>query len=102
MTAQEAEKLGYQVVRASPSEVGITKNGEGIRTWWAKDFEGKLPALEHPLILKAIETHEVTGERNAFCQLCGDKITWSPNRLIWLHVDSTPRHPARPRTMPRN
>ena len=58
MTAQEAKKLGYNVIAASAFEVGLVKNGRGIRTWFCRDFDGKLPPLNHPEIQRAIATTE--------------------------------------------
>jgi hypothetical protein len=58
MTESEARALGYEVVAASKFEVGLVKNGRGIRTWWNNEFDsfldGKLPGLDHPLIQRAI------------------------------------------------
>lgn len=58
MTIKEAEALGYEVIAASPFEVGLIKNGKGIRTWWCQDFDGKLPPLDHWKIQQAIEISE--------------------------------------------
>jgi hypothetical protein len=58
MTAKEAKALGYAVIKASPYEVGLVRNGKGIRTWWARDFGGKLPKLDHSLIQEAIRACE--------------------------------------------
>ena len=58
MTTQEAEQLGYKVIAASPFEVGLVKNGKGIRTWWCQDFDRKLPSLDHPEIQRAIQIME--------------------------------------------
>ena len=66
MTIQEAEKLGYEVIAASPFEVGLVKNGKGIRTWFSQSFDwpgvkswsGKLPNLDHPEIQRAIAITE--------------------------------------------
>jgi hypothetical protein len=63
MNAEEAKALGYEVIEVSPFEVGLVQNfdcghSEGVRTWWASDFNGKLPPLDHPLILKTIEINE--------------------------------------------
>lgn len=58
MTIQEAESLGYSVVQASMFEVGLLKNGKGIRTWWAPDFGGVMPKLDHPIIQGAIAIQE--------------------------------------------
>ena len=58
MTKKKAEDLGYAVIKASHYEVGLIKENTGVRTWWARDFNGKLPSLDHPLIQKAIEIHE--------------------------------------------
>lgn len=58
MTIDEAKALGYSVKPASPFEVGLIKNGKGIKTWWAKDFGGKMPKLDHSLIQEAIRINE--------------------------------------------
>lgn len=63
MNAEEAKALGYDVVIASFFEVGLVKDfdcghSEGVKTWWASDFDGKLPSLDHPLILETIEINE--------------------------------------------
>lgn len=58
MTAAEAEELGYKVMQASPFEVGLSKNGKGIRTWFAQDFGRMLPSLTHPLIQESIQIEE--------------------------------------------
>jgi len=58
MTAQEAAALGYEVVKASPFEVGLIKNEKGIMTWFCQDFDRKLPDLDHPKIQEAIEIQE--------------------------------------------
>lgn len=63
MTSKEAKNLGYKIVAASPFEVGLVKNGKGIRTWWAQDFNGKMPALNHPEIQKAIAITEEMKEQ---------------------------------------
>lgn len=64
MTAKEAKKLGYEVIAASPFEVGLIKNGKGIRTWWLGQFGGnQLPPLDHYLIREAIRiTEEMENE----------------------------------------
>lgn len=58
MTAEQAAALGYEVVLASPFEAGLVKNGKGIRTWWASDFDGNFPGLEHPIIMDKIKQLE--------------------------------------------
>lgn len=58
MTAKEAEALGYTIVRASAYEVGLLKNGKGIRTWWANDFHGNMPTLEDSKVQDAIKVNE--------------------------------------------
>jgi hypothetical protein len=58
MTPAQATAKGYKVVPASAIEVGLLKNDKGVCTWWARDFDGKLPGLDHPLIQKAIEICE--------------------------------------------
>ncbi len=58
MTKEQAAALGYRVVMASAFEAGLLKGERGVRTWWASEVGGKLPALDHPLVMKAIEVHE--------------------------------------------
>lgn len=58
MTEKDVSDLGYKVVWAGPFEVGLVKNGRGIRTWWAKDFGGELPPLNHSLVLEAVFNQE--------------------------------------------
>ena len=58
MTALDAKKLGYEIVAASVCEVGLVKNGLGIRTWFCQDFERELPGLDHPEIQRAIAINE--------------------------------------------
>jgi hypothetical protein len=58
MNKAEAEKLGYKLIAASPFEVGLLKNGKGIRTWWCRDFGYQIPPLDHPEILRTIQTNE--------------------------------------------
>lgn len=58
MTAEEAKAMGYEVVAASSFEVGLLKNGRGVRTWFCQDFDRKLPPLDHPLIQEAIRINE--------------------------------------------
>lgn len=63
MTAAEAKALGYEVVAASNCEVGLMKNGKGIRTWWNSRFGNALPELDDPQIQKAIEINEAHENR---------------------------------------
>lgn len=58
MSIEEAESKGYKVIAASPFEVGLVRNGQGIRTWWANEFDCKLPKLDHPEIQRAIQITE--------------------------------------------
>lgn len=58
MTKEEAKALGYEVIAASPFEVGLIKRGKGCRTWFCQDFDRKLPELDHPLIQEAIRVRE--------------------------------------------
>ena len=58
MTKKEAEIHGYKVIAASAFEVGLIKGERGIRTWFCQDFDRKLPPLDHPEILRAIEINE--------------------------------------------
>jgi hypothetical protein len=62
IAAKLAKALGYSVEKATPFEVGLLKNGKGIRTWFCQDFDRKLPELDHPIILACIarvEAHPV-------------------------------------------
>ena len=58
MTAKQAKDAGYEICVASIMEVGLLKNGKGIKTWWCSEFDNKLPDLSHPLIMEAIEVNE--------------------------------------------
>ena len=58
MTIQQAQDLGYALIKASPFEVGLLKNGRGIRTWFAQDFGGRMPKLDHSLVQEAIRLNE--------------------------------------------
>ncbi len=64
MSEEKHKALGYEVIVVSPFEVGLVKNfacghSEGVKTWWCSDFDRKLPGLDHPLIVEAIEANEV-------------------------------------------
>lgn len=61
MTIEQAKALGYEVIKASSHEVGLLKNGKGIRTWFCQDFDRRLPELSHPLIVEAILRVEKSG-----------------------------------------
>jgi hypothetical protein len=50
----EAAADGYVLTKASPFEVGLVRHGIGIRTWYARDFGGKMPKLDHALVQEAI------------------------------------------------
>ena len=58
MTIQQAQDLGYALIKASPFEVGLLKDGRGIRTWWAREFAGRMPKLDHSLVQEAIRLNE--------------------------------------------
>jgi hypothetical protein len=58
MTKEQAKALGYEVIAASAFEVGLIKNGKGIRTWFCQDFDRKLPELNHPKIQESIWINE--------------------------------------------
>lgn len=58
MSIEEAKKSGYEVIAASPFEVGLVKNGKGIRTWFCQTFDRKLPSLDHPEIQRCIMIQE--------------------------------------------
>ena len=64
MTAEEAKAAGYEVVAASPFEVGLLNNGRGLKTWWAREFDCKMPTLDHPLIQEAINVFETYAKDN--------------------------------------
>ena len=72
MTTEEVKALGYEVIAASPFEVGLVKGDKGVRTWFCQDFDWKLPPLSHPKILEAVERNEAYK-------------TW------WIHHESTER-----------
>jgi hypothetical protein len=57
-TREEAEQLGYRVIKASAFEVGLVKGDKGVKTWWNQDFDRKLPDLGHPKILEAVAANE--------------------------------------------
>lgn len=65
MTIEEAVALGYEVTAASSTEVGLLKDGMGIRCWFCEEFDYRLPELDHPKIQEAIKTTE-TMIRNGF------------------------------------
>jgi len=52
-----AKTLGYEIIRASASEVGLIKHGRGVKSWWNSTFDG-MPDLGHPKILEAVERYE--------------------------------------------
>lgn len=58
MTPDEAKEKGYEIIAASAFEVGLLKDGKGVRCWWARDFDGKIPSFDHPLIQEAIRITE--------------------------------------------
>jgi hypothetical protein len=58
-----ARANGYRLIKASAFEVGLVKDGVGIRTWFASTFDGKMPPLSHPEVLKCMP--EVTGWRDS-------------------------------------
>lgn len=58
MTIDEIKALGYEVVRASDHEVGLIKNGVGLRTWFCQVFDHKLPPLDHPILVRYIQMLE--------------------------------------------
>jgi hypothetical protein len=48
---------GFEVDWASVCEVGLLYQGEGVRTWWATEFNNQLPEITHPTIQASIKTH---------------------------------------------
>jgi hypothetical protein len=79
VTVEQAKELGYEVVITSPFEVGLVKNGQGIRTWWNSDF-GHVPSLDHPVIQQAIEMNEALGIfwKPASCEDWPDELEENP------------------------
>lgn len=59
MTVQQLRDLGYEVVKASPCEVGLVFRDKGIRTWFCQDFDHRLPGLDHPIIAETIRLHGI-------------------------------------------
>lgn len=49
---------GYRLEMASPIEVGLLKNGFGVRTWYRSEFGKEAPTMEHPLVKRAVEIEE--------------------------------------------
>lgn len=61
MTEEEAKAAGYEVVFASPYEVGLLYKGKGVRTWWTNQLHrsaNTLPPITHPKIQEAIRINE--------------------------------------------
>lgn len=50
---QMAVSLGYSIIKASPFEWGLIKNGKGIRTWFSQDL-GNAPQISDPKVIEAI------------------------------------------------
>jgi hypothetical protein len=50
----KAKAAGYFLERANSFEVGLVRHDKGIRTWYARDFGGKMPKLDHALVQEAI------------------------------------------------
>lgn len=65
MTKEEAELLGYQIIKASFCEVGLIRGDRGVRTWWASDFDCRLPPLDNPVIMEAIDIDNAIMNRGA-------------------------------------
>lgn len=63
MSTDQATALGYQIAYISAMEIGLTKNGKGVRTWWANQFENQYPNLRHALIQEAIAINEGNNEQ---------------------------------------
>ena len=49
---------GYTLIQASPFEVGLLYNGEGVRTWWVADFQCRMPELTDQRVAEAIKAHQ--------------------------------------------
>ena len=58
MTVAEVKALGYSLIKASRFEVGLVKNGVGVRTWWASEFGGKMPPLDHSVVQESVRANE--------------------------------------------
>lgn len=58
ITEQWCLDNGYQLIQASPFEVGLIKDGRGIRTWWASEFDGQMPDFTNEKVLAIVRAHE--------------------------------------------
>jgi hypothetical protein len=58
ITEQWCLDNGYQLIQASPFEVGLIKDGRGIRTWWASEFDGQMPDFKNEKVLAIVRAHE--------------------------------------------
>lgn len=61
LTIEQIKELGYEILPASPFEIGLLKNGKGIRTWWNSQFNNELPSLDNPKIIEVIKSIENNG-----------------------------------------
>ena len=55
---KDATSKGYSLTKASPYEVGLLHKGHGVRTWWVRDFGGKMPKLDHAMVQEAIKYYD--------------------------------------------
>lgn len=65
MTVEQAKAAGYELIQASPFEVGLLYKGTGVRTWWAGDFQCRMPGLDAPEVQESIEANERYLEESA-------------------------------------
>ena len=58
MTIQQAFDQDYYIRKESPYRISLVKGGISVRTWWIRDFAGKMPKLDHSLVQEAIRLNE--------------------------------------------
>ena len=87
MTEDQARQLGYELAPASRYEIGLLKNGKGIRTWWASidGLPATIPPMSHSAIQKAIEINE---------RMERSRASKTPHPLDGLALPQTVRDPA--------
>jgi hypothetical protein len=66
-------KPEYKLVQASACEVGLLRDGQGLRTWFASEFDGVFPTIEHPIIKSAIEIDKMMACLKRSAELAPEK-----------------------------
>jgi hypothetical protein len=51
---------GYELVMITPFEVALYHRGDYVRQWWIGTFGSRMPELDHPEVVLAIEINEKT------------------------------------------